>query len=255
MKMKQALIVDDEPLQCRGVRGILESLGYIVTDCNNADTALDLLRKNSDYALIMVDKSIPERPGDKNDEHIGAYLVLRIAREFPFTGYLSLYTTLSEPNIGDIRQVYQAGASALAAPSGSDEKTFANAVDMVATGHQILSPRFRHVGIQALEPDNQCPLDQVEYYCVRLIAEHRGKEGAAAKWGPPVTVHMIDDLLEDIYAVLSFEMEGFTDLPKEKKSVKLAEWYHDKAVKIYGVALPVAYESRKRRRAAHVDSD
>lgn len=251
MKMKQALIVDDEPLQCRGVRGVLETLGYMVTDCNNAESALKLIRNSDDYSLVMVDKSIPEHQGDKNDESIGAYLVLRIAREFPFTGYLALYTALSEPNVGDIRQVYQAGASALAAPSGSDERTFANAVEMVATGHQILSPRFRHFGIQALDPDNQCPLDQVEYYCVRLIAEHRGKEGASEKWGPPVTIHMIDDLLEDIYAVMSFEIEGFVNLPKEKKSVKLAEWYHDKAVKLYGVALPVAYESRKKRRGAY----
>lgn len=248
MEMKQALIVDDEPLQRRGVRGILETLGYRVTDCSNAEAALDLLQKNGEYSLIMVDKSIPERAGDKDDEHIGAYLVLRVAREFPFAGYLVLYTALSEPNVGDIRQVYQAGASALAAPSGSDERTFANAVEMVATGHQILSPRFRHFGMQALDPDSQCPLDQVEYYCVRLIAEHRGKEGAAAKWGPGVTVHMIDDLLDGIYAVMSFEVEGFDDLPREKKSVKLAEWYHDKAVKLYGVAIPVAYEPRRKRR-------
>jgi CheY-like chemotaxis protein len=248
MKMKQALIVDDEPLQRRGVRGVLETLGYMVADCNNAEGAFDLLRKNGDYSLIMVDKSIPEHQGDKDSEHIGSYLVLRIAREFPFAGYLVLYTALSEPNVGDIRQVYQAGASALAAPSGSDERTFANAVEMVATGHQVLSPRFRHFGIQALDPDNQCPLNQVEYYCVRLIAEHRGKEGAAEKWGPPVTVHMIDDLLEDIYAVMSFEIDGFTDLPKEKKSVNLAEWYHDKAVKLYGVAIPVPYEPRRKRR-------
>lgn len=66
-----------------------------------------------------------------------------------------------------------------------------------------------------------------------------------------MTVH----LLEDIYAVMSFEIEGFADLPKEKKSVKLAEWYHDKAVKLHGVALPVEYESRKKRRRTFTDPD
>ncbi|MCI0565260.1 MAG: response regulator, partial [Nitrososphaera sp.] len=185
MTTKHALIVDDEPLQSMGARGVLEDLGYEVTECNNAEAALELLQKGGDFALVMVDKKIPERQGDKANEHIGAYLVLRIAREFRFIGYLALYTALSEPNVGDIRQVYQAGASALAAPSGSDRETFAKAVEMVASGHQVLSPRFRHFGIQALDPDNQCPLDQVEYYCVRLIAEHRRKEGAAEKWGPP----------------------------------------------------------------------
>ncbi len=52
----------------------------------------------------------------------------------------------------------------------------------------------------------QCPIDQVVYYCVRLIAEHMGKEGGAEKWGSPVTINIIDDLLEDIYAILSLEI-------------------------------------------------
>jgi hypothetical protein len=91
-------------------------------------------------------------------------------------------------------------------------------------------------------------LDPVEYYCARLISEHRGKEGSAEKWGPGITVHIIDELLDDIYDKLTTCIRGFVGLPKERKQTALAKWYHDHAVKLYGTAARVDYEPRKARR-------
>ena len=56
------------------------------------------------------------------------------------------------------------------------------------------------------------------YHELSTIAEHRGKEGGAKKWGSPVTINIIDDLVEDIYAILSYEIPRFDDLSKDKKS-------------------------------------
>jgi len=210
MPIKYALIVEDDELKHESEKLIIKELGYEVSICRDAATAINILKGEKDYSLVMVDKAILENPDDKIPaEWVGASLIFTIARDFRFVSHLVLFTSLSEPNVGDIQQVYKAGASALAAPPSTDKQTFMKALEMVTLGHQVLSPRFKIFGSQAMDPESQCPLDAVEYYCVRLIAEHRGKEGAAKKWGNGVSVYNIDDLLDDIYIALSEKISNF----------------------------------------------
>lgn len=250
MPAKYALIVEDVELKHEAEVLILENLGYEATVCRDSETAIKILRNTEkDYSLVMVDKEILEKPEDKiPQEWVGASLIFTIAREFRFVSHLVLFTSLSDPNVGDIQQVYKAGASALAAPPNTDKQTFIKALEMVTMGHQVLSPRFKVYGSQAMEPEAQCPLDAVEYYCARLIAEHRGKEGAAKKWGNGVSMNNIDDLLEDIYIVFLGFIPDFDKLSKDGKSFEIGKWYHDVAVKTYGAAFPIKYESKSVRR-------
>jgi DNA-binding NarL/FixJ family response regulator len=242
-------IVEDEPLQKRGLVDLLRDQGYdVVAECEDALSALAYLECDHAFALIMVDKQIPEEPGVPPQEGTGPNLLLSIKHKFRFIGPMALYTTLAQPNIGDIQRVYQIGASALAIPPGEKVENFIKALDLIIQGGQFLSPLFSKLGAGAVDPKYQCPLDPVEYYCARLISEHRGKEGTAEKWGAGISVHIVDELLDDIYQKLGTCIRGFVDLPKEKKQTMLAKWYYDYAVKLYGAAARIEYESRRMRR-------
>jgi DNA-binding NarL/FixJ family response regulator len=246
---RRAFVVEDSPLNREGLVNLLEERGYdVIAECSDAESALEYLTRDHGFTLIMVDKRIPEEKGGRETEGVGPNLLLTLKDKFPFIGPLVLYTTMRAPNLGDIQRVYQIGASALAAPAGAAVEDFAKALDLIITGHQVLSPLFSRLGAGAVDPKHQCPLDPVEYYCARLISEHRGKEGSALKWGGGITVHIIDELLDDIYDKLNRYIKGFVNLPKEKKQQVLAKWYHDRAVESFGTARSVDYEPRRARR-------
>ncbi|MBI5305476.1 MAG: hypothetical protein HY868_25330 [Chloroflexi bacterium] len=242
-------VVEDSPLQKVGLVDILREHDYdVVAECGDAAGALEFLTRDHAFSLIMVDKQIPEEADERPAEGVGTNLLLTIGKTYPFIGPLVLYTALNSPNLGDIQRVYQAGASALAIPPGALIEEFIKALELVTTGHQVLSPLFKRLGVGAVNPRNQNPLDPVEYYCARLISEHRGKEGSADKWGAGMSVHIIDEILEDIYEKLGMCIKGFAELPKDKKQLMLARWYHDRAVESFGTATRVDYAPRKARR-------
>ncbi|HEY2979637.1 MAG TPA: response regulator [Anaerolineales bacterium] len=252
MTKKRALIVDDSVLQRKGVCEFVRKLGdFDIDECGYVESALQLLQTESNYSLVMVDMYLPETEAqDKDLPWTGAYLLLKISKEFRFARNLVLYTSKESPNIGDMQQVLRAGASILWGPSGvSEEELLAN-LSQAAKGNQIIAAAFRSIGASAADPEKQCPFDPVQYYCIRLIAEHRGKRGAATKWSEEtggISSYIVDDLLEEIYRVMELMFPDFKDLTKDNKSQRLAEWYHDQATKSYGAALPVPYETRAQR--------
>lgn len=258
MPEKYILIVDDEPLQRIGVRTMVKDLGdYKLDSCEDVREALKLLEERARsgepmYSLVMCDLQLPLQKGLKADTWGGANLLYRIHTEFGHDIKLVLYSTKGNlPNIGDMQQLDQAGASALYVPPNAKEDEFRDALRVVMNGHRFVHRIFKPMGILAADPANRCPLDPVEYYCARLIAENNGKRGAAEVWSAEcdqeVTVNMVDDLLEGIYSVMSMEFEEFSSLKGEQKAQRLSTWYHNKAVAAYGAALPVKHESRKRR--------
>ena len=250
-RKRRVLIVEDKPVVREGMQGILEELGYdVITDYTDAQSVLEYLEKSDDIYMVMVDKQIPEAPGMREEEGVGPNLLLAVYERFPLIPRLVLYTHLREANISDVQKVLRTEASAIAFSSGSKEKKeeIIDQLKRVVKGDMVISPMFKRFAREAMDPENQCPLDPVEYYCARLISENLRKEGAANKWkefGKEVTFYMVDELLEDVYGKLQEHLGE--DWPKPKKEQKLSEWYHYKAVLKYGRALPVPYEPRAAR--------
>lgn len=260
MSKKRVLVVDDEPFARSGVCAELRKVDdFDILECGNVESALQLLHTYTDFSLVLVDLRLPETIQAEVEHKIspgaGAALLRRISNDFPFASRnLVLYTTKGAvPDVGDMQHVLRAGASALAASSGVPEEKLLNDLKAIANGEWIVHAPFKSTGIVAIDPENECPFDQVEYYCIRLIAENRGKKGAAQKWNEergqeiPVTEHIIDDLLEYIYARMAGEYDDFYELGKDAKQRRLSKWYHDEAVPRYGRAVPVDYVPMRKR--------
>ncbi|GER79105.1 MAG: hypothetical protein DPW21_00755 [Anaerolineae bacterium] len=268
MNKKRVLVVDDEPFARSGVCAeLLKVDDFDIKECGNVEDALELLRKHTDFSLVLVDLRLPETRQAEAEHQVspgaGAALLRRISNDFPFASRnLVLYTTKGAiPDVGDMQHVLRAGASALAAFSGvSKEKVF-NDLKAIVNGEWIVHAPFKNTGIVAIDPENECPFDQVEYYCIRLIAENRGKKGAAEKWNEersqeiPLTEHIIDDLLEDIYARMAEEYDDFYELGRDAKQRRLSKWYHDDAVPRYGRAVPVDYVSKNKRTKSRLSTE
>ena len=144
---RRVFVVEDSPMQRVGVVDLLRERAYdVVAECGDASSALEFLKRDHAFNLIMVDKQIPEEAGDRPAEGVGTNLLLMIGRSYPFIGPLVLYTALNSPNLGDIQRVYQAGASALAIPPDALIEEFIKALELDTTGHQVLPPLFKRLG-------------------------------------------------------------------------------------------------------------
>jgi two-component system, OmpR family, KDP operon response regulator KdpE len=62
MNNAKILVVDDEPQLRRVMRGALTKQGYIVADARNAESALEMLRKDR-YDLVLLDRNLPGMGG------------------------------------------------------------------------------------------------------------------------------------------------------------------------------------------------
>jgi two-component system, OmpR family, KDP operon response regulator KdpE len=62
MRNARILVVDDEPQLRRVMRGALNKQGYIVGDAGNAESALEMLRKDR-FDLMILDRNMPGMGG------------------------------------------------------------------------------------------------------------------------------------------------------------------------------------------------
>ena len=262
MPNRRVLIIEDRLVQCAGIRSMLHELGEFEIDVReDVEGALRLLDERAAsheemYFLILSDMELPERKGQKPDIWAGANLLHIISKNYSKTN-LVLYTCVGElPSKGDFNQLMQAGASALWGPNNVSEKDFLDQLRQVVSGNMVINRAFKDLARLAADPGNRCPFDPVQYYCIRLIAENRGRKGAAEEWNraracdpnaKEVTWNMIDELLGEIYIYLADEIEDFESLLPEQKNSCLSNWYWN-AIPRYGAAVPVNYETPKQRR-------
>lgn len=62
-KVRKILIVDDEQLIRDTVAMMVEEWGYAALKCGSGKAALELLKENSDIALVITDMVMPEMDG------------------------------------------------------------------------------------------------------------------------------------------------------------------------------------------------
>jgi two-component system response regulator HydG len=61
--MVDILSIDDDPTFSRIVRNLLEETGYIVTSADTAEKALDAVRLNNGFDVVLLDQKLPDRSG------------------------------------------------------------------------------------------------------------------------------------------------------------------------------------------------
>ncbi len=62
---KKVLIVDDNTLNIKVVRRILEQFDLIIDECYNGEECLDIVAQNNDYDLIFMDIMMPKMSGEE----------------------------------------------------------------------------------------------------------------------------------------------------------------------------------------------
>lgn len=63
MPEKKILIVDDDPRNIFAMRATLRSKSYECFTCEDAHTALEILKKESEIAVVLLDMMMPEMDG------------------------------------------------------------------------------------------------------------------------------------------------------------------------------------------------
>ncbi len=98
----QILIVDDEKINLQAAAAILNMEGYAVIGANSGLKALDVIRKNEDINLVILDVMMPEMSG---------YDVCRTIRESKSQFDLPVLMLTAKTNTEDIIIGFEAGAN------------------------------------------------------------------------------------------------------------------------------------------------
>ena len=91
--MKKILSIDDEPDILKCFKDALQTQGYAVTTTTDPDEGLDILRRNDDFDLVLLDVKMPGKTGFE------VYEEMRAFRELPVlfvTAYPKSFTTDSD---------------------------------------------------------------------------------------------------------------------------------------------------------------
>ena len=87
------LVVEDDPAVRRLAVAILRERGYRVEESNNAFEALELIRKNPSFDLVLTDVIMPQMSGKELCDQIRAQLP-----RTPRVAYVRLYERCSRPS-------------------------------------------------------------------------------------------------------------------------------------------------------------
>jgi len=124
------LIIDDHPLMSAALAGVLNGLRQRVT-CRMAHTgaaAMQLLAKDSHFALIVLDLALPD---------IGGFeLLARLRQHYPD---IPVMVVSASENAQDMRRAIAAGATGYVAKSASPA-TLLKAAELVFRGEVYLPP-------------------------------------------------------------------------------------------------------------------
>ena len=107
--MMKILIVDDEMLVIKSLERLLKKSGYDVQIAQNADDAIDAVKK-SDYDLIISDIRMPGKDGVTMIREIRSILASQNRKKIPeifMTGYASDDTAKQAENLRVTEYIYK----------------------------------------------------------------------------------------------------------------------------------------------------
>lgn len=100
--MKKALVVDDSKAIRQIERKYLEEMGFFVLEAENGEEALNILKENSDIAIILLDWHMPVMNG---------YEFLKNMRQRPEYDHIKVMMVTTENQQKSIIDALMAGAN------------------------------------------------------------------------------------------------------------------------------------------------
>jgi DNA-binding NtrC family response regulator len=68
--MQRVLVVDNQPTMCFAIAAILQLAGYETVEADNGRTALNILSRDTDFAVVLSDIQMPHLDGLQLLEHM-----------------------------------------------------------------------------------------------------------------------------------------------------------------------------------------
>ncbi|MPS66759.1 MAG: response regulator [Chryseobacterium sp.] len=99
---KKILIVDDDPRNIFALKLTLKARGYAVETCTMAQEALDILKSEYDFSVILMDMMMPE---------IDGYEAVRIIRNTPEIKDIPIIAVTAQAMPEDRQKCIEVGAN------------------------------------------------------------------------------------------------------------------------------------------------
>jgi len=98
---KKVLIVDDDPRNIFALRLTLKSRGYQIESCTMAQEAIDILNKDNQFTVVLMDMMMPEMDG---------YEAIRIIKSTPSISEIPVIAVTAQAMPEDRQKCLDAGA-------------------------------------------------------------------------------------------------------------------------------------------------
>ncbi|WP_185146911.1 response regulator [Chryseobacterium echinoideorum] len=98
---KKVLIVDDDPRNIFALRLTLKAKGYQIESCTMAQEAIDILKKDNQVSIVLMDMMMPEMDG---------YEAVRIIRNTPEISQIPIIAVTAQAMPEDRQKCIDAGA-------------------------------------------------------------------------------------------------------------------------------------------------
>ncbi|MDD3004092.1 response regulator [Flavobacterium sp.] len=101
MTQKKILLIDDDPRNIFALTAVLKSRTYNCVSCTNAIEALEILKSQKDFDVILLDMMMPEMDG---------YEAIPLIKEIPHYSKIPLIAVTAQAMSGDKEKCIKAGA-------------------------------------------------------------------------------------------------------------------------------------------------
>ncbi|MXS69740.1 response regulator [Flavobacteriaceae bacterium W22] len=98
---KKVLIVDDDPRNIFALTLTLKAKGYQIESCTMAQEAIDILKKDNQFSIVLMDMMMPEMDG---------YEAVKIIRETPDINHIPIIAVTAQAMPEDRQKCIDAGA-------------------------------------------------------------------------------------------------------------------------------------------------
>lgn len=99
---KKILIVDDDPRNIFALKLTLKSRGYEIVSCTMAQEAIEVLQKDNEFKVVLMDMMMPEMDG---------YQAIKIIKETPSIRTIPVIAVTAQAMPEDRQKCLDAGAS------------------------------------------------------------------------------------------------------------------------------------------------
>ena len=98
---KKVLIVDDDPRNIFALKLTLKARGYQIESCTMAQEAIEVLKNDNDFTVVLMDMMMPEMDG---------YQAIKIMRETPSISHIAVIAVTAQAMPEDRQKCLDAGA-------------------------------------------------------------------------------------------------------------------------------------------------